>query len=65
MNKFSFEIKDIFGENYCRKNFIAPAREEGNSLVFYSIHIDDILKYNIEQKLQREVILEESSKEKI
>lgn len=65
MNKFSFEIKDIFGENYCRKNFIAPAREEGNSLVFYSIHIDDILKYNLEQKLQREVILEESSKEKI
>ena len=65
MNKFSFEIKDIFGENYCRKNFIAPAREEGNSLVFYSIHIDDILKYNLEQKLQREVILEESSKEKV
>lgn len=65
MNKFSFEIKDIFGENYCRKNFIDPAREEGNSLVFYSIHIDDILKYNLEQKLQREVILEESSKEKI
>lgn len=65
MNKFSFEIKDIFGEIYCRKNFIAPAREEGNSLVFYSIHIDDILKYNLEQKLQREVILEESSKEKI
>ena len=65
MNKFSFEIKDIFGENYCRKNFIAPAREEGNSLVFYSIHIDDILKYNLEQKLQREVILEESYKEKI
>ena len=65
MNKFSFEIKDIFGENYCRKNFIAPAREEGNSLVFYSIHIDNILKYNLEQKLQREVILEESSKEKV
>lgn len=65
MNKFSFEIKNIFGENYCRKNFIAPAREEGNSLVFYSIHIDDILKYNLEQKLQREVILEESSKEKV
>lgn len=65
MNKFSFEIKDIFGENYCRKNFIAPAREEDNSLVFYSIHIDDILKYNLEQKLQREVILEESSKEKV
>ncbi len=65
MNKFFFEIKDIFGENYCRKNFIAPAREEGNSLVFYSIHIDDILKYNLEQKLQREVILEESSKEKV
>lgn len=65
MNKFSFEIKDIFGENYCRKNFIAPAREEGNTLVFYSIHIDDILKYNLEQKLQREVILEESSKEKV
>lgn len=65
MNKFSFEIKDIFGENYCRKYFIAPAREEGDSLVFYSIHIDDILKYNLEQKLQREVILEESSKEKV
>ena len=47
MDRFSFEIRirDIFGENYCRKNFIAPAREEEGRIVFYSLHIDDILKY--------------------
>ena len=65
MDRFFFEIRDIFGENYCRKNFIAPAREEGDRIVFYSLHIDDILKYNLEERLQKNVVLEEASKEKI
>ena len=67
MDRFSFEIRirDIFGENYCRKNFIAPAREEEGRIVFYSLHIDDILKYNLEERLQKNVVLEEASKEKI
>ena len=47
VNKFSFEMRDIFGENYFRKNFIAPAREEDDNVVFYSLHIDEILKYNL------------------
>lgn len=65
VNKFSFDIKEIFGENYCRKNFIAPGREEGDFIVFYSLHNDEILKYNLQEKLQRRVILEDSPKEKI
>lgn len=65
MNKFSFEMRDIFGENYCRKNFIAPAREEDDNVVFYSLHIDEILKYNLEERLEKKVILEKASKEKI
>ncbi|WP_169967809.1 GspE/PulE family protein [Peptoniphilus faecalis] len=65
MSNFSFDIKSIFSENYCRKNFVAPAREEGDIVVFFSLHIDEILKYNLQEKLQRKVILEESSKEKI
>ncbi|MDY3902570.1 GspE/PulE family protein [Peptoniphilus sp.] len=65
VSNFSFDIKSIFGENYCRKNFVAPAREEGDIVVFYSLHIDEILKYNLQEKLHRKVILEESSKDKI
>ena len=58
-------MRDIFGENYCRKNFIAPAREEDDRVVFYSLHIDEILKYNLEERLEKKVILEKASKEKI
>ena len=65
MNKFSFEIKDKFGENYCRKNFIAPAREEDDCFVFYSLHNDELLKYNLEQKLQKKVLFEIKSEEKV
>ncbi|MDU2110614.1 MAG: GspE/PulE family protein [Peptoniphilus lacydonensis] len=65
MNKFSFEIKDKFGENYCRKNFIAPAREEYDCFVFYSLHNDELLKYNLEQKLQKKVLFEIKSEEKV
>ena len=65
MNKFSFGMRDIFGENYCRKNFIAPAREEDDNVVFYSLHIDEILKYNLEERLEKKVIIEKASKEKI
>lgn len=65
MNKFSFEIKDKFGENYCRKNFIAPAREEDDCSVFYSLHNDELLKYNLEQKLQKKVLFEIKSEEKV
>lgn len=66
MNKFSFDIKKILTENYCRKNFIAPNREEGNLVVFYSLHInDEILKYNLSEKLGRQISLEEASLEKI
>ena len=66
MNKFSFDIKKILTENYCRKNFIAPNREEGDLVVFYSLHIkDEILKYNLSEKLGREISLEEASLEKI
>jgi len=65
VNKFSFEIKDKFGENYCRKNFIAPAREEDDCFVFYSLHNDELLKYNLEQKLQKKVLFEIKSEEKV
>ncbi len=66
MNKFSFDIKKILTENYCRKNFIAPNREEGDLVVFYSLHInDEILKYNLSEKLGRQISLEEASLEKI
>ena len=66
MNKFSFDIKNKLAENYCRKNFIAPYREEGDLVVFYSLHIDDeILKYNLQEKLGREVLFEKASEEKI
>ena len=66
MNKFSFDIKKILTESYCRKNFIAPNREEGDLVVFYSLHInDEILKYNLSEKLGRQISLEEASLEKI
>lgn len=66
MNNFSFEIKNILAENYCRKNFIAPYREEGDLVVFYSLHIDDeILKYNLKEKLGKDVLFEKASEEKI
>ncbi len=66
MNKFSFDIKKILTENYCRKNFIAPNREEGDLVVFYSLHIkDEILKYNLSEKLGRQISLEEAPLEKI
>lgn len=66
MNNFSFDIKNKLAENYCRKNFIAPYREEGDLVVFYSLHIDDeILKYNLQEKLGRDVLFEKASEEKI
>ena len=66
MNKFSFDIKKILTENYCRKNFIAPNREEGDLVVFYSLHInDEILKYNLSEKLGRQISFEEAPLEKI
>ena len=66
MNKFSFDIKNILAENYCRKNFIAPYREEGDLVVFYSLHIDDeILKYNLQEKLGKNILFEKASEEKI
>lgn len=66
VNKFSFDIKNILAENYCRKNFIAPYREEGDLVVFYSLHIDDeILKYNLQEKLGKNILFEKASEEKI
>lgn len=66
MNKFSFDIKKILTESYCRKNFIAPNREEGDLVVFYSLHInDEILKYNLSEKLGRQISFEEAPLEKI
>ena len=66
MNNFSFDLKNILTENYCRRNFIAPYREEGDLVVFYSLHInDEILKYNLGEKLGRKISFEEASIDKI
>lgn len=64
MNKISFNLKNL-GENYCRKNFIAPISENSDSILFLSLRDDEMLKYNLKNGLKKDIEFKISTAEEI
>jgi len=54
MNKLSLNLKEL-GENYCRKNYIAPIFENSDCFLFLSIREDEMLRFNLKDRLKKDI----------
>lgn len=64
MNKLSLNIEKL-GENYCRKNFIAPISETSDYILFLSLRDDELLRYNLRNKLKKDIKFKISTADEI